>query len=146
MYKDLSGKIAVITGAGGHLGRAVSKRLHSENVRLAVLDHNQESLKSLVEETGGNSTSVLTRSIDLTRKSEVDTCVEQVAMTWGTVGIVVNIAGGFKTGLGYGQRRPARHAGYPSQQAGHARRGLSQLGVARERGGPHCISGVRFGA
>jgi NAD(P)-dependent dehydrogenase (short-subunit alcohol dehydrogenase family) len=97
MYAELSGKVVIISGAGGNLGGAVAKRLYAENVRLALVDRNEAGLKTLVEELGGDTSNLMTMPIDLTRKSEVDAFVEHLVETWGTLDIMVNTTGGFKT-------------------------------------------------
>jgi NAD(P)-dependent dehydrogenase (short-subunit alcohol dehydrogenase family) len=95
MYPELNGKVAVISGAGGALGRAVVRRLYTENLRLALIDQNEEALHSVVTALGLDETRVLLGAVDLTQKAAVDAFVGKVAATFGALDILVNIAGGF---------------------------------------------------
>jgi|SRR5579884_3497815 len=101
MYPELSGKVAVISGAGGNLGRAVARRLRAENARLALIDINEQALQAFVQEQGWPQETVLIGAVDLTRKDEVDRFIERVTATFEAIDILVNVAGGFKTGLSY---------------------------------------------
>ncbi|HZO91559.1 MAG TPA: SDR family NAD(P)-dependent oxidoreductase [Chthonomonadaceae bacterium] len=95
MYPELSGKVAIISGAGGSLGRAVARRLHAENVRLALIDQREEALRKVSAELGLQQGSVLIGALDLTQKAAVDAFVAQAAATFGRIDILANIAGGF---------------------------------------------------
>jgi len=101
MYPELSGKVAVISGVGGNLGRAVALRLRAENTRLVLLDINGQALEAFAREQGWPAEAVVIGAVDLTRKDEVDRFVERVAATFGAIDILVNVAGGFKMGLSY---------------------------------------------
>jgi NAD(P)-dependent dehydrogenase (short-subunit alcohol dehydrogenase family) len=95
MYTELDGKVAVISGAGGALGRAVVRRLYTENLRLALIDQNEEALRSVVTALGLEETKVLLGAVDLTQRAAVDAFVGKVAAAFGALDILVNIAGGF---------------------------------------------------
>jgi NAD(P)-dependent dehydrogenase (short-subunit alcohol dehydrogenase family) len=101
MYPELSGKVAVISGAGGNLGRAVARRLHAENVQLALIDINEPALERFVRDQGWPQETVLIGEVDLTRKDEVDRYIERATATFEAIDILVNVAGGFKMGLSY---------------------------------------------
>jgi NAD(P)-dependent dehydrogenase (short-subunit alcohol dehydrogenase family) len=95
MYSELSGKVAVISGAGGSLGRAVVRRFHAENVRFALIDRNAEALRDLIETIGMKPEDALLGAVDLTQKAEVEAFVEKATAQFGTLDILVNVAGGF---------------------------------------------------
>lgn len=95
MYPELNDKVAVISGAGGSLGRAVVRRLRAEGARLALIDRNEEALKQFVQELGLSEETALVGAIDLTRKADVDTFVASTIETFGQADILVNIAGAF---------------------------------------------------
>lgn len=101
MYPELNGKVAVISGAGGNLGRAVARRLRAENARLALIDINAQALEAFVQEQGWPEETVQIGAVDLTRKDEVDRFIERVTAAFGQIDILVNVAGGFKMGLSY---------------------------------------------
>jgi NAD(P)-dependent dehydrogenase (short-subunit alcohol dehydrogenase family) len=95
MYPELNGKVAVISGAGGALGRAVVRRLYTENLRLALIDQHEEALRSVVTALGLEETRVLLGAVDLTQKAATDAFVGKAAAAFGAPDILVNIAGGF---------------------------------------------------
>src|SRR5689334_23245315 len=96
MYPELSGKVAVISGAGGNLGRAVARRLHAEGVLLALIDQREEALHQVRETLGLQADSVLLGAVNLTQQAEVEAFVEKATATFGRIDILANIAGGFK--------------------------------------------------
>ena len=97
-YPELSGKIAVVSGASGNLGAAVVRRLYAEKVRLALIDRNEQSLREALRAESIDDRDVLVGKVDLTHKGEVDRFIEQVAEKYGRVDIMVNTAGGYKPG------------------------------------------------
>jgi NAD(P)-dependent dehydrogenase (short-subunit alcohol dehydrogenase family) len=96
IYSELSGKVAVISGASGNLGLAVIRRLHAEAVRLALIDRNPDKLKETLH--GDGIEPALVGPADLTVKSQVDAFVDNVVSTFGQVDILVHTAGGYKNG------------------------------------------------
>src|SRR5260221_7434155 len=97
-YPELSGKIAVVSGASGNLGAAVVRRLYAEKVRLALIDRNEQSLRETLRAESIDDRDILVGKVDLTHKGEVDRFIEQVAEKYGRVDIMVNTAGGYKPG------------------------------------------------
>jgi len=89
----LEGKVAIITGAGGGIGSAVSRRLADEGARVVVNDLRREAAEQVAESivaAGGTATAV---AADVSRSSEVDDLFEQALGAYGDVAILVNNAG-----------------------------------------------------
>jgi NAD(P)-dependent dehydrogenase (short-subunit alcohol dehydrogenase family) len=97
-YPELSGKVAVISGAGGNLGLAVVRRLHAENVKLALIDRNEDRLRQTLRGEHIDDGGVLVGPVDLTKKTEIDPFIDKVATTFGKIDILVHTAGGYKPG------------------------------------------------
>lgn len=97
-YPELSGKIAVISGASGNLGAAVAHRLYKEQVKLAVIDRHQDRINETLRKLDIDPKSVLIGLVDLTKKAEVDSFIDQVTATFGQVDMMINTAGGYKPG------------------------------------------------
>ena len=95
-YPDLAGKVAVISGAGGNLGLAVTKRLYAEDVRLALIDRNEDRLRQNLQSEDVDDSEIMVGAVDLLKKSEVDAFVEKVIATFGQVDILVHTAGGWR--------------------------------------------------
>jgi NAD(P)-dependent dehydrogenase (short-subunit alcohol dehydrogenase family) len=95
MYPELSGKVAVLSGAAGNLGRAVVRRLHDEQVKLALIDMAADRLQTVLAEFALSAEEAIVGGVDLTRQADVEAFLERVLQTFGRVDILVNIAGGF---------------------------------------------------
>jgi NAD(P)-dependent dehydrogenase (short-subunit alcohol dehydrogenase family) len=86
------GKVAVITGAAGGVGRATVKRLASEGCKVALIGRNRKSLDKAAEVIQEKK-NVLAIKADLTREAEVISAAEQIVSKFETIDILVNNAG-----------------------------------------------------
>lgn len=91
---DLSGKVAVVTGASGNLGRAVAAAFESAGARLALVDRSEEALGNIYG-VGPTRFGVVA---DLTDEASVSAAVGAIAAHYGRIDILANIAGGFRMG------------------------------------------------
>ncbi len=90
------GKIAVITGAGGHLGKAVSELLYSEEAKLALIDQTRSKLERVSKNMDLNK--VLLLEGDLSDEQTVKKVVTEIVSYYGRIDLLVNIVGGFTMG------------------------------------------------
>lgn len=92
-------KVALITGAGGNLGRGMALRFAEEGAKVTVNDKNlgkaQETV-DLVTKQGGVAAP---NGADLTKAEEVKEMVGQVIREWGRLDILVNNAGDIRDAL-----------------------------------------------
>ncbi|HRE49214.1 MAG TPA: SDR family NAD(P)-dependent oxidoreductase [Aggregatilineales bacterium] len=96
-YPDLHGKTAVISGAGGNLGIAVVRRLVAEGAVLALIDMNAAGLeKRLAENNLDPAPMTIIGGVDLGKKADADSAVDQIMAARGRIDVLINIAGGFK--------------------------------------------------
>ncbi|MCS6871216.1 MAG: SDR family NAD(P)-dependent oxidoreductase [Anaerolineae bacterium] len=99
IYPELAGKVAVISGAGGNLGIAVTRLFHAANIRLALVDLREDTLRQRLREANLDPEQALIGALDLTQKrAAIDEFVSRVVAHYGKVDILVNIAGGFRAG------------------------------------------------
>lgn len=100
MEKLLSGKIAVVTGAGRGLGRAIALKLASEGAKLVVNYRNSEAetqkLVKEIEELGSEAIAV---KADISKFNEAETIIKKAVEKYGTVDVLVNNAGITKDNL-----------------------------------------------
>src|SRR5581483_621833 len=84
---------ALITGAGGGLGREVARKLAARGCSVAVLDINAAAAAetvALCREAGGDAFAV---ADDLTREGAAEAAVAAVVDRWGRLDVLVNNAG-----------------------------------------------------
>ncbi|HSZ96927.1 MAG TPA: 3-oxoacyl-ACP reductase FabG [Bradyrhizobium sp.] len=84
----MEGKIVVVTGASGALGKVVVASALARGARVAAVDHAASALKPTPEriELGG---------VDLTDATEAKRAIDAAASHFGKLDALVNIAGGF---------------------------------------------------
>jgi 3-oxoacyl-[acyl-carrier protein] reductase len=85
-------KIAIITGAGGGVGRAISKRLASEGCKVVLIGRDMMRLKKAASEIE-DKRSTLTVAADITKEAEVLSAMEQTISSFDKIDILVNNAG-----------------------------------------------------
>lgn len=96
MY-SLSGKVAVVTGAAGNLGRVVAQTFAAAGARVALVDRGVEALnKAQADLPAGAESAVF--AVDLLQAEAVTALAGQVVGHFGGVDILANIAGGFTMG------------------------------------------------
>ena len=95
MAGEFEGKVAVITGAAGNLGRAVSKRFADGGARLVLVERSAEKLNALAQELGGES---LVHAADLSDPAAVEAMVGAVEARFGQIDILVHTVGGYAAG------------------------------------------------
>lgn len=89
--KNLKGAVAVVTGAGSGIGRALAQNLASKGAQLALADVNQATL----EETRGllGSANARTYVVDVSNASAVESFAAQVKRDFGRASVLINNAG-----------------------------------------------------
>ena len=89
----LSNKVAVVTGAGSGMGRAIAERFAAEGAQVVAADINADTLKEVVngiEAKGGQVTSILA---NMAVEAEVEAMIEAAIKAYGKLDILVNNAG-----------------------------------------------------
>ena len=91
-YKiDLSGKVAVITGAGGVLMSEFARALAECGAKVALLDINAEAAEAVAKGIGENAIAVPTNCLD---KASIEAAYETITKKFGPVNFLINGAGG----------------------------------------------------
>jgi 3-oxoacyl-[acyl-carrier protein] reductase len=86
----LAGRVAVVTGAGGTMGRSVVEALLAGGCRVATVDVNAEALHLQALHHGKQ---VLALACDIRRAEDVQRAHSQVVQSLGPVSVLVNNAG-----------------------------------------------------
>lgn len=86
-------KVAIITGAGGGIGKAVAKELYEKGVKISLVDVSAESLTELSKELNLNKDNSLLLKADVSREDNVKYYVDKTIEKFGKIDIFVNNAG-----------------------------------------------------
>jgi NAD(P)-dependent dehydrogenase (short-subunit alcohol dehydrogenase family) len=87
MY-NMSGRVGIVTGAGGGIGREIARRLTREGMVIAVLDRDSAAAEAAAAEIGG-----LALAADVTSPEEVSLAVDTVLARLQRIDVLVNNAG-----------------------------------------------------
>ncbi len=83
------GKIAVVTGAGSGIGKAIAQRLHRFGAHVVMSDIDADTLGSAAREIGDVETAV----VDVSDANQVEAWIEGVASEHGRIDLLFNNAG-----------------------------------------------------
>ncbi|OSC31639.1 3-oxoacyl-ACP reductase [Mycobacterium vulneris] len=89
----LAGRVAVVTGAGQGLGRAIAIRYAAEGARVAVVDINADTAHAVAEEitaAGGTAAAI---ACDVSDRAAVDDAAARAAADLGPINVLVSNAG-----------------------------------------------------
>lgn len=95
---DMTGKIALVTGAGGGLGRATALRLAQLGADVAVVDVAADRLAETAKQIRGLGRKALELPLNLTQEADCNAAVERTVAEFGQLDAVCNIAGVLKSG------------------------------------------------
>ena len=90
MTTDTTPRIALVTGAAGGMGRAISKALLQSGHRVILADRDVDAVRGLTAEMGEGA---LALPLDITDKVAVDGIVQHLPANWRPVDILINNAG-----------------------------------------------------
>jgi rhamnulose-1-phosphate aldolase/alcohol dehydrogenase len=93
--KSLSGRIALVTGSAGGIGKAIAKKFAAEGACVIINDINEERLQTATAEfvqLFGKDTAAAVQ-LDVTNVATISKAMEGAALAFGGVDIIVNNAG-----------------------------------------------------
>lgn len=85
---EFKGKIALVTGAAGAIGRGVVENLLAKGAKVFITDLHEEALSVTCKELGCRG-----KSADVINEAQVKSVVEECVTTYGTIDILINVAG-----------------------------------------------------
>lgn len=93
--KSLSGRIALVTGSAGGIGKAIAKKFADEGAVVVVNDNDVERLAHAKEDFGNHYSkdAFTTELLDVTDANSITNAFKAAALSFGGVDIVVNCAG-----------------------------------------------------
>jgi NAD(P)-dependent dehydrogenase (short-subunit alcohol dehydrogenase family) len=89
----LTGRVAVVTGGAGGLGRAMGERFAREGMRVVLADVQAEPLEKAVAECQGDGLDIIGVQTDVTNFASVEALRDATLAAFGAVHVVCNNAG-----------------------------------------------------
>lgn len=93
MSKDLSGKVAIVTGAGSGIGQAIAKVFAQEKAKVLVADFNIDGGQDTVSQITAAGRDAVFCQTDVSQSDQVKKMVDTAIKNFGRVDILVNNAG-----------------------------------------------------
>ena len=90
---DLTGKVAVVTGASSGLGQQFARALSEQGCDVAILARRKERLEEFSKELKQNGQDCLPVSCDVTDEESIKNAIKAVVDHFGKIDILVNNAG-----------------------------------------------------
>lgn len=90
---QLAGKIALVTGGGTGIGKAIAASLARRGARVAIASRNQAHLDAAAKELATKGVSVSGLAMDVRSMEDIQRAMSNVAGDWGGIHILVNNAG-----------------------------------------------------
>jgi rhamnulose-1-phosphate aldolase/alcohol dehydrogenase len=90
--KPLATRVALVTGAGSGIGKAIAHRLVAEGACVVVADLNTDNALAVADELGGPDKAVAV-TVDVTSEEQITEAFKAAVLAFGGVDLVVNNAG-----------------------------------------------------
>jgi NAD(P)-dependent dehydrogenase (short-subunit alcohol dehydrogenase family) len=86
-------RVAVVTGGGSGMGRAICRRLAAEGHAVAVLDVDGDATERVAKEVEADGGRAIPVAVDVSDRAAVDAAMDEARGAFGPVGILVTSAG-----------------------------------------------------
>ena len=106
MGKSLTGKVAVITGAGRGIGRAIALAFAEAGADVAICARSSGALDEVKEQVEAKGQACLAQALDISGPEEVGRFCNDVIAQFGKVDILVNNAGAYQDRGAFVQSQP----------------------------------------
>ncbi|WP_342540313.1 3-ketoacyl-ACP reductase [Heyndrickxia sp. FSL K6-6286] len=93
MAQSLKGKVAIVTGAGKGIGKAIAIALAKEGVNVGLLARTEGTLKEVSNEIENLGVKAAYATVDVSSLAEVEKAIEKVTNELGKADILINNAG-----------------------------------------------------
>ncbi len=98
MDLELTGRVALVTGASRGIGAAIAAELAAEGCRVAICARGEDVLRETAARIGASGAEVLPLVADLTAAGEAERVVNETLARFGQLDILVNNLGGGRAG------------------------------------------------
>jgi NAD(P)-dependent dehydrogenase (short-subunit alcohol dehydrogenase family) len=90
---DLSGKVAIVTGAGRGLGRTIALGLADHGADIVAVSRTTAQVEGVASEISAKGRKAIALRADTSRKADVDQMVAKTVEGWGRIDVLLNNAG-----------------------------------------------------
>lgn len=90
----LSGKVAVITGAGGGIGGAAARLFAREGAKVGLVELKAEAGRKVEDDIRRAGGEALLLEADVSKPESLQAAIDKTAATWGRLDVMYNNAGG----------------------------------------------------
>lgn len=90
---ELKGCVAIVTGAGKGLGKAIAEKFYQEGALLGLLDIQYDLIKNLAQELDSSGEKIFSIEADVTDENRVRRAMEEIYKKFKRIDILVNNAG-----------------------------------------------------
>src|SRR5690606_29956383 len=84
LSQSLKGKVAIVTGAGRGIGRAIATALAKEGVHVGLLARTEDALKEVADEVEGLGVRAAYATVDVSSMEQVEQAVKELTSKLGT--------------------------------------------------------------
>ena len=91
--KDISGKVAFVTGGASGIGLGMARSFSAAGMKVAITDIEQAALDHLKDEFAGSSAEVILLQLDVTDRNAMEQAAQEIEAAFGKVHVVCNNAG-----------------------------------------------------
>jgi len=95
-YPELQGRVALVTGSGRGIGKAIAVRFAREGAKVVVTSRTEEAVAQTVEELRAHGADAIGVPGDLRSAEDVRTLFERIDETYGALDVLVNNAANLK--------------------------------------------------
>lgn len=88
-----NGKVALVTGGGQGIGKAIAERLHADGFKVAIADLNTEAAGEVADGLGGKDGGAMALRVDVADRDDVFAAVDRTVSEFGGFDVIVNNAG-----------------------------------------------------
>jgi ketoreductase len=90
---SVTGKIALVTGGGTGIGKAIAAALAQKGAKVAIASRTSAHVEGAAQELQSRGLAVLALRLDVTKKSDIERGIDSLLSHWGPPHILVNNAG-----------------------------------------------------
>lgn len=90
---DLTGRVAVVTGGNGGIGRGMAFGMAEAGAKIAILARNEKKNTAVLDELNKAGAEAIAVKLDVTRRADLRPAMEEVERRLGPVDILINNAG-----------------------------------------------------